>query len=238
MLRFLPVTHNLWELPRLTHFWMNLNKYPHLSTTEAKNINWKFNLQIKRLKKSPWILKCCPWNVLECPWILSWQNPMNPGDGNYYGVDAWNGSFIFQGWPVRDLCEDSGGEQPGTRVHAGVQQGRHGVSRGHAGRTHESVHTRGDRDDKERSRGESLTIISCLGDVVFQIFWTAQRNHMIHMYLNKTAYYRYNWNQMWIFSLFFYLFPIWDRRMEFSFSMFSGFVLFLGTRVFLSCLFV
>ena len=36
MLRFLPVTHDLWELPGLTYFWIHLNKYPHLSTTEAK----------------------------------------------------------------------------------------------------------------------------------------------------------------------------------------------------------
>ena len=77
MLRFLPVTHTLWELPRLTIVWINLNKYPHLSTTEAKIFIRMFNLHIKRLK-SPWILKFCPWNVLECPWILSWQNPMNP----------------------------------------------------------------------------------------------------------------------------------------------------------------
>ena len=38
MLRFLPVTHDIWELPRLTHFLINLNKYSThiiLSTTEA-----------------------------------------------------------------------------------------------------------------------------------------------------------------------------------------------------------
>ena len=52
MLRFLPVTHDLWELPRLTHFWINLNKYRHLSTTEANIFIRTINLLIKRLKKS------------------------------------------------------------------------------------------------------------------------------------------------------------------------------------------
>ena len=52
MLRFLPVSHDIWELPRLTIFWINLNKYPHLSTTDAKIVMRTFNLHVKRLKKS------------------------------------------------------------------------------------------------------------------------------------------------------------------------------------------
>ena len=86
MLRFLPVTHDLWKLPRLTHFWINLNKYPHLSTREAKILIGRLICTSKDLKKSPWILKFCPWNVLECPWILSWQNPMNPALNN---ISIW-----------------------------------------------------------------------------------------------------------------------------------------------------
>ena len=46
MLRFLPVTHGLWELPRLI-FFGNLNKYPQLSVTEAKILMRTFNLHIK-----------------------------------------------------------------------------------------------------------------------------------------------------------------------------------------------
>ena len=73
ILRFVPVMHGLRELPRLTTFWINLNMYPQLFTTEAKILIGTFNLHIKRLfgpiKKvlefSSLVLEMY-LNVLEC----------------------------------------------------------------------------------------------------------------------------------------------------------------------------
>ena len=51
LLRFLPVTHDIWELPGLTYCWIHLNKYPHLSTTEAKILIGRLICTSKDLKK-------------------------------------------------------------------------------------------------------------------------------------------------------------------------------------------
>ena len=61
MLRFLP--HDLWELPRLTHVWINPNKYPH----------YVYNLHIKRFKKKSLNSEVLYLNVLEfCPDKTLW----------------------------------------------------------------------------------------------------------------------------------------------------------------------
>ena len=109
MLRFLLVTHDFWELPRLTIvFWINLNKYPPFTTTEAKILKRTFNLHIKRLKKSLNsevsslnVLEFCPdktlWTLIEerswdncrCHWhlrrvafLVAWLDEVSSMDGS------------------------------------------------------------------------------------------------------------------------------------------------------------